>query len=262
MSLVEQLRQSTVQVANGSQNSVGSGAGIVWDAGGRIVTNAHVLRSNTVRVIDAHGRAAAARVLRRDAERDLALLETSLALPPVSFANSASIKPGQIVLAVGNPLGKAGAVTMGMIHAVGPLSFGPRRNWIQADVHLAPGNSGGLLANAEGEVIGINTMIFNGLGLAIPSNEAQSFARGETERVRLGVEMIPGREGLIIVGIDPGSLAERAQVMIGDVLRCTAEELRDLLSEVKRSGAADIPVLRGGQKKTLRVHTAQEARAA
>jgi serine protease Do len=178
MDLVEQLRRSTVQIAN----DAGHGAGIAWDANGTVVTNSHVLRGKALRVIDAEGRTASARVVRRDEELDLAVLETSLLLHPVSLADSAAVKPGQIVLAVGNPLGKAGAVSMGMIHAVGPLDFGPRRSWIQADVHLAPGNSGGLLANAEGHVIGINTMIFQGLGLAIPSNEAQSFVRGGIER--------------------------------------------------------------------------------
>jgi serine protease Do len=225
MELVEQLRQSTVQIANGG----GQGAGIAWDANGTVVTNAHVLRGKALRVIDAEGRTAPAQVVRRDAERDLAVLETSLPLHPVSFADSAAVKPGQIVLAVGNPLGKAGAVSMGMIHAIGPLDFGPRRNWIQADVHLAPGNSGGLLANAEGQIIGINSMIFHGLGLAIPSNEAQSFVRGEGDRVRLGLELIRVREGLVVVGIERGSLAERARVRIGDILHGTPNDLRDLL---------------------------------
>lgn len=258
MDLVEQLQRSTLRIANDG----GHGAGIAWDSNGTVVTNAHVLRGESVRVIDADGRAAPARIVKRDAERDLAVLETSLPLHPIPLANPDTIRPGQIVLAVGNPLGRSGAVTMGMIHRIGPLDFGPRRNWIQADVHLAPGNSGGLLANSEGQVIGINTMIFHGLGLAIPAHEAQSFVRGESERVRLGVEMIPAREGLVIVAIERDSLAERAQVLIGDVLRCTPDELGHLLAEVSRSGAADIPVLRGGQRKTLRVHTAPEARAA
>jgi serine protease Do len=258
MEIIEKLRQSTLQVGNGR----GHGAGIAWGSGGAVVTNAHVLRGNTVRVTDAQGLTAPARVVKLDQERDLALLETSLALQPAALADSAAIRPGQIVLAVGNPLGRTGAVTMGMIHAVGPLDFASRRNWIQADIHLAPGNSGGLLANAEGQVIGINTMIFNGLGLAIPSNEAQSFVSGESGRVRLGVEMIPAAEGLVIVGIERGSLAERAQVLIGDILRCTPNELQELLAQMQREGSADIPILRGGQKKTLRVHLRREARAA
>jgi serine protease Do len=86
-----------------------------------------------------------------------------------------------------------------------------------------------LLANAEGQVIGINTMIFHGLGLAIPSNEAQSFVRGEGERGRLGLELIRVREGLVVVGIERGSLAERAKVRIGDILQGTPNDLRDFL---------------------------------
>jgi serine protease Do len=130
-------------------------------------------------------------------------------------------------------------------------------------VRLAPGYSGGILADAEGRVIGINTMIFHGLGLAIPSNEVRDFVSGVADTVRLGVEMIPVREGLMVVGTERGSLAERSGVRIGDLLRVTPEKLRQLLSDVKVKGSADIPILRGGQMKTLRVHTVEAgARAA
>jgi serine protease Do len=256
--LVERLRRSLVQVANGN----GGGAGVVWDAKGAVVTNAHVLRGRKIHVVDPDGRKSPARVVRHDYARDLAVLETDLKLEPASIGDSSAARPGQLVFAVGNPMGQTGAVTMGMIHAVGPL--GPRtgRRWIQADVHLAPGNSGGMLATAEGQVIGINTMIFNGLGLAIPSNEAGAFAAGDEDRVRLGVEMIPVAEGLVVVAIERGSLAERAGMVVGDVLRAAPEELLQLLAGAKRAGVIEIPALRGGQPKKLRVHTAQEARAA
>jgi serine protease Do len=258
MSLIERLRKSTVQVTDGR----GHGAGVAWDADGAIVTNAHVIRGRSLRVIGADGQSAPARIVKHDSERDLALLETELRVPPASIGDSSALRPGEIVFAVGNPRGHAGAVTMGTIHAIGPLQLGARTNWIQADVHLAPGNSGGLLANAAGELIGINTMVMNGLGLAISSNEVRRFINGEVERVRLGVEMIPSREGLVVVGIEHASLAERAHVLIGDVLRCTAGELRDLLAGIQQNGSADIPILRGGKAKTLRVHLGTEARAA
>jgi len=256
--MIEQLQKSAVQVINGN----GGGSGIVWDSNGTIVTNAHVLRGRSVRVVDADDNIAPARIVRQDRESDLAVLETALRPKAAEIAPAASLTPGQIVIAIGNPHGRTGAVTMGMIHALGPLNFGPRHTWIQSDIHLAPGNSGGMLATADGKVVGINTMIFHGLGLAIPASEANAFVQGETDRVLLGVRMIPVPEGLVVIGIERGSLAERVHVLIGDVLRCTAQELRELLAEVKTNGSADIPVLRGGQKKALRVYLTQEARAA
>jgi len=119
-----------------------------------------------------------------------------------------------------------------------------------------------MLADAQGRVVGINTMIANGVGLAIPSNEAREFATGQSARVQLGVEMIRVREGLVVIGVERGSAAERAQVLVGDVLRCTTDQLRRLLADVKRAGSADIPVLRGGRIRTLRVHMHVEAKAA
>jgi serine protease Do len=175
-SFIERLRDSTFQISNGA----GGGTGVAWP-GGLIVTNAHVLRGERVFVMNSQGEQAPARVVRRDSERDLAVLSADLRAEPVIIGDSSRVRPGEIVWAVGNPLGRTGAVAMGSIHAVGPLRTGSRRDWIQADVRLAPGNSGGILANCDGEVIGINTMVLGGLGLAIPSNEAQAFAVGEDE---------------------------------------------------------------------------------
>jgi serine protease Do len=257
--LIERLRRSTVQVVNGYSG----GSGVVWDANGTIVTNAHVARVEKPHVIDMSGRRFPARVIKHDRERDLAVLETGVRdLHPAQIGDSAALKPGHLVLAVGNPFGVAGAVSIGVVHAVGPVYFGPRGDWVQADVRLAPGNSGGMLADTQGRVVGINTMIADGLGLAIPSNEAQEFATGQPDGVRLGVEMIGVREGLVVVGVERGSLAERAQVIVGDVLRCTPDQLRRMLADVTLAGSADIPVLRGGRVRTLRIHTRAEAKAA
>jgi serine protease Do len=163
--VVERLRRSSVQILNRG----GGGSGIVWDAG-RIVTNSHVMRGDEAAVVDAAGRRLRARLIRRDDTYDLALLAVNATLEPAAIGDSHSLRVGQIVIAVGNPLGIASAVAAGAIHATGG-------RWIQADVRLAPGNSGGMLADAEGRVIGVNTMIFRGLGLAIPSNHAAAFVR-------------------------------------------------------------------------------------
>lgn len=260
--LADRLRNSAVQVVN----SAGGGSGVVWDARGTVVTNAHVLRRENTQVVDVNGRRLRARVSKIDRERDLAVLDTGANdLEPAVIGDSARLRTGQIVIAVGNPLGVTGAVAAGMIHTIGPLDFAPRRHWIQADIRLAPGNSGGILADAEGHVVGINTMIFHGIGLAVPSNEVREFASGEPERVRLGVEMIPLPEGLMVVEIERGSLAERAGILIGDVLRCAPDELRRLLAEAKGQDSVSIPLLRGGRKFTAVVSVvpgASGARAA
>jgi serine protease Do len=141
----------------------------------RLVTNAHVARSHVMQVIDCDGRRLRARLVRHDPERDIAVLQMDAGnLEPAVIGDSAALRVGQMVIAVGNPRGIKGAVVAGMIHAIGPLAFGARLNWVQADVRIAPGNSGGILADAEGRVIGINTMIYHGIGLAVPSNEVRA----------------------------------------------------------------------------------------
>jgi serine protease Do len=178
--LVERLRRSSVQVLQRG----GGGSGIVWDSSGHILTNSHVMRGEQAWVVDSQGRRSRGRVVRRDPERDLALLETGLNAEPALFADSNAVRPGEIAFAIGNPLGLTGAVAFGAIHATGALPFGPKGRWLQADVRLAPGNSGGMLADAEGRVIGVNTMIFHGMGLAVPSNEAAAFISGMNRRAR------------------------------------------------------------------------------
>jgi serine protease Do len=172
------LRRSTVQVLPG-------GSGIVWDANGLIVTNAHVAAGDNVAIVDASGARSHARVILRDSERDLALLEAVPATSglPAEIGDSDSLRAGQLVLALGNPLGVTGAVAAGVIHSVGPVGRNKNRGrnkhrWIQADVRLAPGNSGGMLADAAGRLVGITTMIFNGLALAVPVNDVEAFVRG------------------------------------------------------------------------------------
>jgi serine protease Do len=263
--VVARLQRSTVQVVDGH----GGGSGVVWDAGGTIVTNAHVARGREAEVIDASGRRLRGRVIKRDGDSDLAVLNVKApGLEPAEIGDSDSLRTGQIVLAVGNPMGLVGAVAAGMVHSIGPLDLpgarhptgwrpvrpaGTGRGWIQADVRLAPGNSGGMLADAAGRVIGINTMIFHGIGLAVPSNEVREFVRGESERVKLGVEMVRVREGLVVVAVEAGSLAEGAGVSTGDVILCGPDELARLLVEVKRSGTADVPMMRGGERRNLRL---------
>ena len=166
--IAEQLRRSTVLIHSGGR---GAGSGVIWSGDGLVVTNAHVVRATPVIVQLWDGREFKAAIGPRDLSRDLAQLRIEAAdLPAASSADSSELRPGELAIAIGNPLGFVGALATGVIHAVGPLRGLGRQTWVQADVRLAPGNSGGPLANAQGRVIGINTMVAGGLALAIPSD--------------------------------------------------------------------------------------------
>jgi serine protease Do len=168
--IAEALRRSTVAVRDGRR---GQGSGTIWSRNGLIVTNAHVAGNDTAEIELWDGRRLPARVLLRDPWRDLAILRVRAPdLPSASIADSDAVRPGEIAIAVGNPLGFAGAVSTGAIHSVGPIRGMGSQRWIRAGVQLAPGNSGGPLANARGEIVGINTAIVHGLGIAAPSNSA------------------------------------------------------------------------------------------
>jgi serine protease Do len=174
--VAERLRRSTVQVSAGGR---GAGSGVIWAADGLIVTNAHVVRSDRPRVELWDGREFEAEVAASDTRRDLASIRIAAGgLPAATAGDSSALRPGELVLAVGNPFGFIGALTTGVVHALGPLRGLGRQTWVQAAVRLAPGNSGGPLADASGRVIGLNTMIAaGGLALAVPSNAVADFLR-------------------------------------------------------------------------------------
>ena len=171
--LAEQLRRVTVEVAAAGE---GLACGVLWPRG-YIVTNAHVARRSGVEVRLIDGRRRHPELMARDEEADLALLRIRDAeLPIATIADSGAARVGSFVVAIGHPLGVRGALTAGIIHAIGPIVPGGRC-WIQADVRLAPGNSGGPLADASGRVIGLNAMIVGGLALAIPMRRVMQFVR-------------------------------------------------------------------------------------
>jgi serine protease Do len=168
--VAERLRQVTVEVFSAS----GGGAGILW-APDRVLTNAHVVRTAGVGVRLADDRRLDARVIAADPRADLALLGVPRSgLTPAVVADSETLRVGAIVVALGHPLGLRRTLTAGVVHALAPAPAGGRR-WIQADLRLAPGNSGGPLADTGGAIVGVNTMIAGHLALAIPSNDARRF---------------------------------------------------------------------------------------
>jgi serine protease Do len=229
--VAERLRRSTVHIGSGGR---GHGSGIIVKSGANsalkfgavIVTNAHVAAVGPPAVTLWDGRSFQARIDALDRRRDLALLRISASdLPAADLGDSNRLCPGELVIAIGNPLGFMGALTAGVVHAVGPLpGLGPRK-WIQAGVRLAPGNSGGPLADAAGTVVGVNTMVAGRLGLAVPSNEVARLLSGNQPQL-LGVVLQPvpltieGRErlGLRILEILPDSPASRASLLPGDIL--------------------------------------------
>ncbi|HEY2852942.1 MAG TPA: serine protease [Gemmatimonadaceae bacterium] len=179
--LATQLSLVTVRISSHGTRADGIGAGILWPLDGRliVVTNAHVVppsRGSGFLIESVTGRVANARVVARDREVDLALL--ALSEPPdewpapASIGDARSLRAGEIVVALGHPLGVGGALSVGVLHAV------PNGDdvLVRADIRLAPGNSGGPLATLDGSVVGVNCMIAGGLGIAIPAHVADRFA--------------------------------------------------------------------------------------
>jgi serine protease Do len=166
-----QLRRVTVQICRAG---IGAGCGVIWSADGLIVTNAHVVRGG-VDIVLPGGRRVSGHLLARSLDHDLAALAIGVeGLTPARVRDSQTLRLGELVVAVGHPLGMAGALTAGIVHSiVSRRPEGPR--FIQADLKLAPGNSGGPLADARGQVVGINTMVAGGLALAVPSNAVTRF---------------------------------------------------------------------------------------
>lgn len=227
--IAETLRRSTVQIYCGRGKQEGSGSGVVL-AGERVITNAHVLRGERVSVESWEGRIINASLLQVNRRRDLALLSVAgLDAPAAVLGDSDRLQAGMPVFAVGNPLGFSGAVSSGIIHSLGPAHPISSLRWIQADVRLAPGNSGGPLADFQGQVIGINTMIVagrsvaGGLALAIPSRAVQPFLARKESPPSLGVVVRPVQLrtsgiGMMILELVAGGAAETASLMPGDIL--------------------------------------------
>lgn len=260
-SLAERLRASTATV-RGTRS--GGGSGVVWSSDGLIITNAHVAPNKTATVELSDGREFSAKVIDRVAERDLAALRVDAdALPAASIGDSRAIRVGQLVFAMGNPLGISNALTSGIIHARGPAHRHSRREWLQADITLMPGNSGGPLADATGAVIGINSMIAGSLALAVPSSAVLAFLRGESG-LRLGIAFQPvfarngrtGTYGLLVMEVAPSSAAAQAGLLLGDIIigangaaLANADGLEKALDDAAAAGnRLQLDIVRGPQR--------------
>ena len=263
------------------------GSGVVVDASGIIVTNNHVIgEADEIFATFSDGTKLKAEVIGRDVKTDLAVLRVKPEKPltAVSFGDSDKLRVGDWVMAIGNPFGLGGSVTVGVVSARNrDINAGPFDNFIQTDAAINRGNSGGPLFNMAGEVIGINTAIISqsglsiGIGFAIPSRVVLAVLTqlrefGETRRGWIGVRIQPiddqiaeslglGKaRGALIAGLSEGGPAAKAGILAGDVIvkfdGREVKELRDLprlVAETPVGKTIEVVVLRKGKEITLRV---------
>ena len=283
--LAERVRAGVVKISDGR----GAGAGTIWREDGLVVTNYHVVPGQRARITINDGTKGGAthegRVVANLPERDLAIIQVDAkGLAALPVGDSGALRPGELVMAVGHPLGVPGAVTLGIFSGVGTIEERGNRHFqeaILADIELRPGNSGGPLVNARGEVIGINAMVMGPrTALAVPSATVKRLLGGRTRRV-LGVQVGPvripaaivtrhglGQEaGLLLLHVEPERPAARAGLLPGDILLALdgkeLQEPGDLswgLSEAPDDMAVTLRVLRGGEPLDVEVapheHTA------
>jgi serine protease Do len=261
------------------------GTGVLIDAAGHVLTNAHVIDgADVVRVKLSDDREFDAKVKGRDARMDLAVLELQNAknLPaPASLGASGALRVGDYVVAIGNPFGLGNTVTMGIVSAKGrAIGAGPYDDFIQTDASINPGNSGGPLFDLHGQVVGINTAINpagKGIGFAIPIDSAkdvipQLLAKGHVDRGRLGVEVQPlddalaralgldRAHGALVAMVQDNSPAKAAGLREGDLIvavdRSAIDREQDLPREVARHAPGShitVHVLRNGKPQTFDV---------
>ncbi|MCZ6893356.1 MAG: trypsin-like peptidase domain-containing protein [Gammaproteobacteria bacterium] len=215
------------------------GSGVILDESGVLLTNYHVIRgAQAIQVSLQDGRTAAAEIVGTDPDTDLAVLKIDLDdLPHIAIADSDKVKVGDIVLAIGNPLGIGQTVTQGIVSATGRNRVGINtyENFIQTDAAINFGNSGGALVDTHGELVGINSVRVDteGIGFAIPTSIAIKVAKqilrtGSVTRGWLGMEardltprlreMLGAEEGIVVFGILAGGPADMAGIRPGDVI--------------------------------------------
>jgi S1-C subfamily serine protease len=272
----------------------GTGSGFITSADGQVITNAHVVAdADNVTVVLKDGRRYPGRVLGTDPLSDVAVIDIDANnLPTVQLGNSDALVPGQLAIAIGNPLGLSNTVTQGIISATerstAEIGIPDKRiNFIQTDAAINPGNSGGPLMNSAGEVVGVNTAIIQGaqgLGFAIPINTVkqvsqQLVTQGRVEYPYIGVQMaqltpelrsqinqsnlgfqVTQDQGIVILKVLPNTPAARAGLRPGDVIvqvnGNAVENVGQIQQQVNKTGinnTMQITVNRNGNPQQLAV---------
>jgi serine protease Do len=275
--LATRLRHGTVEI----RSNGGNGSGTIWRKDGLIVTNNHVAQGERLAVVTDDDRVLEGKVVARDRERDLAAVRLdATSLPALNAGDSRDVRAGQLVFAAGNPWGRRGVITAGVLIGKGRSEELPLPEQIRADIELAPGNSGGPLTDATGLVIGINSMVAGRMAVAVPVHVVESFlAEALVRRTPgiLGIELAPvalpsallpaaqSRQALIVTGVAEDGPAWRAGILPGDILIAAGSnsERPDLVGSLGRVEAG-VPfwlrVLRSGALREVEV--LPEARAA
>ena len=280
------------QIPDQERKEDGLGSGVIVSSDGYILTNNHVVEgADELTVALQDDRKFKARVIGTDAKTDIAVIKIEAKeLPSITLADSDKLRVGDIVFAVGNPLGVGETVTMGIVSAKGRSGLGLLENgggyedFIQTDAAINMGNSGGALVDAKGRLVGINSAIISpsrgnvGIGFAIPVNLAANvmqslIATGTVTRGYLGVSTQPitsdiadqlnlpkNSKGVIVTDITPGSPADKAGLKNSDVILSingkavtTTEELRILVAQMLPKTKISLAVIREGKASTVAV---------
>jgi S1-C subfamily serine protease len=294
--VVRQVSPSVVNIEIHARGNRGGGSGFIFTPDGFILTNSHVVHhADRIDVMLSDGSRYRARLIGDDPETDLAVIrvDDGSEFRPAVLGDSAALVVGQVAIAIGNPLGFQTTVTAGVISATA-RSFRAQSgrlidNVIQTDAALNPGNSGGPLVNSRGEVIGVNTAIIpvaQGICFAIPINTAKWVAArlirdGRIKRSYIGVGgqnvplhrkivrhyNLPSELGVLVLNVEPGSPAQRAGLMIGDVIigfnDATIETIDDLqrqLTEERVGTSCALRVIRHTEKLELHITPAEHAK--
>lgn len=282
-SVAESVGPAVVRVEAQANGRSGTGSGVIISSDGLVLTNSHVVQGATrARLTTSEQQTFDARVIGDDPHTDLALLhaDAHTKLPAASLGDSKTLKPGHLVVAIGNPLGFESTVTAGVVSALGrSLRSSSGRlidDVIQTDAALNPGNSGGPLVNSRGEVVGINTAVImgaQGICFAVASNTAsfvlsELVRHGRVRRAFVGVAAqtiaIPrrlqlaadtGASGAMVNAVEPGSPAERAGLLPRDILVALdgqpiegVDEFLRLLGAEKIGRRVTLSLLRAGRR--------------
>jgi Do/DeqQ family serine protease len=270
-----------------AQPRQGLGSGVIIDANGYILTNHHVVDgADQIKVDLTDNRSFDARLVGADPPSDLAVLKVEATnLPVLTLGDSDKTRVGDVVLAIGNPLGVGQTVTMGIISAKGRqtgLSNGSFEDFLQTDAPINRGNSGGALVSTNSELIGINSQILSpsggsiGLGFAVPSNMARAVVEqlintGRVRRGQLGIVVlrIPSEEasklgvtqgpGVVVYQVQSGSAADRAGLRTGDVITSLngtqisePNTFRNMIAGIAPGSEVTLTVRRDGQEQQVR----------